>query len=98
MSVLYLNNVRLGSIVLKKSGLVPMAEKYAPEIEILTFSRGCLTRISRSSVQKRCFYPSIFELFGQTDCFQQNRSKAATGQIPRSGFWRAETAREFIQG
>jgi hypothetical protein len=37
-------------IVLKKSSLVSMAEKYAPEIEILTFSRGCLTLISRSSV------------------------------------------------
>lgn len=37
-------------IVLKKSGLVPMAEKYASEIEILTFSRGRMTRISRGSV------------------------------------------------
>jgi hypothetical protein len=58
-------------IVLKKSGLVPIDEKYASEIEILTFSRGCLTRISRSSVQKRCIHPSIFEQFGQTDFFNR---------------------------
>lgn len=58
-------------ILLKKSGLASMAEKYASEIEILTFSRGCGTRISRSSVQKLGFHPSVFEQFGQTDFFNR---------------------------
>jgi hypothetical protein len=85
MSVLYLNNVRFGSIVLKKSGLVPMAEKYAPEIEILTFSRGCLIRISSSSVQKRCLYPSIFELFGQTNFFNRIGRKQPLDRFREAG-------------
>lgn len=61
--------VRNLPILLKKSALVSMTEKYAPEFEILTFSRGLLTRILRSSVQKRCFHPLVFEHFGETDFF-----------------------------
>ena len=48
-------------ILLKKYGLVLTTEKYASEIEFLAFSRGVQTRILRSSGQKMCFYPSIFE-------------------------------------
>ncbi|TVT86175.1 hypothetical protein FPT12_02455 [Pseudomonas sp. H3(2019)] len=51
--------------------MASMAEKYASEIEILTFSRGCGTRISRSSVKKWEFHPSVFEQFGQTDFFNR---------------------------
>ncbi|KAA0978547.1 hypothetical protein FQ187_25750 [Pseudomonas sp. ANT_J28] len=56
---------------MKKSGLISTEEKHAPEIEILAFSRGFQTRISRSRVQKRCFYPSVLEHFGQTDFFNR---------------------------
>jgi len=37
-------------ILLKKSAMVSAAEKYASEIEIFTFGRGCQAQISRSSV------------------------------------------------
>ena len=57
-------------ILLKKSAMVCASEKYASEIEIFTFGRF-RTRISRSSTQKRCFYPSLFERFGQTDFFNR---------------------------
>ncbi|TNB78903.1 hypothetical protein FHJ31_25140 [Pseudomonas sp. Fig-3] len=58
-------------ILLKKSASVPTVEKYAPEIEICVLRRRFRTRISRSSVQKRCFHPLIFEHFGQTDFFNR---------------------------
>jgi len=57
--------------VLKKSASVSTAEKYAPEIEICVFGRRFRTRISRSSVQKRCVHPSMFERFGKTDFFNR---------------------------
>ena len=63
--------VRYWPILLKKSGLVSTAEKYAPEIEILAFSRGFRTRILRISVPKRCFHPPVFEHFGETDFFNR---------------------------
>jgi hypothetical protein len=43
-------NVRYWPILLKKSAMVSAAEKYASEIEIFTFGRGCQAQISRSSV------------------------------------------------
>jgi hypothetical protein len=52
-----------GSILLKKSAMVYVSEKYVSEIEIFTFGRGFRTRVSRSSVQKR--------RFGQTDFFNR---------------------------
>jgi hypothetical protein len=58
-------------IVLKKSAMVCASEKYASEIEIFTFGRGFLTRISRSSVQKRRFHRSMAMQFGQTDFFNR---------------------------
>ncbi len=58
-------------ILLKKSASVSTAEKFAPEIEICALGRRFTTRISRSSTQKRCFYPSVFEHFGQTDFFNR---------------------------
>lgn len=42
-------------ILLKKSGLVSTAEKYALEIEISTLNRGFGAQISRSCGQKRNF-------------------------------------------
>ncbi|MBO1538433.1 hypothetical protein, partial [Pseudomonas sp. OA65] len=39
--------------------------------EIFTFGRGFLTRISRSSVQKRRFHRSMAMQFGQTDFFNR---------------------------
>ena len=62
-------------IVLKKSASVSTVEKYAPEIEICVFCRRFRTRISRSSMQKRCFHQSIFARFGQTDFFNRIRQK-----------------------
>ncbi|PMY41458.1 hypothetical protein C1Y35_07680 [Pseudomonas sp. GW456-L14] len=56
---------------MKKSASVFTAEKYAPEIEICVFGRKFSTRISRSSVQKRCFHPSMFDRFGKTDFFNR---------------------------
>ncbi len=60
-----------GSILLKKPAMVCASEKYAPEIEIFTLGRGFRTRISRSSVQKRCFLQSMIRQFGQTDFFNR---------------------------
>lgn len=54
-------------ILLKEPGLVSMAEKYAPEIEILAFSRGFWTWISSSSVQKKCFPRSVLDHFGKAE-------------------------------
>ncbi|MBO1542166.1 hypothetical protein J3361_28890 [Pseudomonas sp. OA65] len=51
--------------------MVCASEKYASEIEIFTFGRGFLTRISRSSVQKRRFHRSMAMQFGQTDFFNR---------------------------
>jgi len=59
----------LWPILLKKSASVSTAEKFAPEIEICALGRRFTTRISRSSTQEGCFYPSVFERFGQTDFF-----------------------------
>jgi len=64
-------NVRYWPILLKKSASISTAEKYAPEIEICVLGRRFRTRISHSSVQKRCFHPSIFDRFGQTDFFNR---------------------------
>lgn len=44
-----------GSILLKKSGLVSAAEKYASDIEIFTFGRGFQAQLSSSTVQKGVF-------------------------------------------
>lgn len=63
--------VRFWPILLKKSASVSTAEKFAPEIEICALGRRFTTRISSSSTQKRCFYPSVFERFGQTDFFNR---------------------------
>jgi putative phosphoesterase len=52
---------------LKKSASVSTAEKYASEIEICVLGRQFRTRVSRGNLQKRCFHPSIFKHFGQTD-------------------------------
>ena len=72
-------------ILLKKSGLVSTTEKYAPEFEILTFSRGFQTRILRSSVQKRCFHPLVFEHFGETDFFNSIDPKRPVMASTKSG-------------
>ncbi|MFL8989552.1 hypothetical protein Q8X48_14670 [Pseudomonas sp. QLc11A] len=62
---------RFWPILLKKSASVSTTEKYALEIEIYFFGKRSRTRISRSSVQKRCFHPSMFERFGKTDFFNR---------------------------
>ncbi|QDV96791.1 hypothetical protein FFH90_021830 [Pseudomonas sp. ATCC 43928] len=66
-----LSNRQQSADSVEKVGFGFHAEKYAPEIEICLFGRRFRTRISRSSVQKRCFHPSIFERFGQTDFFNK---------------------------
>lgn len=58
-------------IVLKKSTSNSTAEKYAPEIEIRILGRTFRRWISRSNVQNRCFHPSVFERFVQTDVFKR---------------------------
>jgi hypothetical protein len=58
-------------ILLKKSAMVCVSEKYESEIEIFTFCSGFRTQISRSSVQKRCFHQSMIRQFGQTDFFNR---------------------------
>jgi len=72
---------RFWPILLKKSASVSTAEKYAPEIEICVFGRRFRTRISRSSVQKRCFRPSMFERFGKTDFFNRIGQKLWDGHL-----------------
>ncbi|EJL04877.1 hypothetical protein PflQ2_1992 [Pseudomonas fluorescens Q2-87] len=62
---------RFRPILLKKSAMVATAEKYAPEVEILTLGRGFQAQISRSSVQKRRFHRPIFRPFGRTDFFNR---------------------------
>jgi hypothetical protein len=64
-------HVRFWPILLKKSGLVSAAEKYASEIEIFTFGRGFQAQISRSSVQKRRFHWSMTRQFWMTDFFNR---------------------------
>jgi hypothetical protein len=73
-------------IVLKKSASLSTSEKYAPEIEICVFGRRFRTRISRSSVQKRCFHPSMFERFGKTDFFNEfgRKRTAANGKFRKT--------------
>ncbi|PRA52616.1 hypothetical protein CQZ98_16405 [Pseudomonas sp. MYb115] len=56
--------------------MVCASEKYASEIEIFTFGRGFQARISRSSVQKRRFHPSMVRQFVQTDFFNRIDPKA----------------------
>ncbi|CAI8857707.1 hypothetical protein EMIT0P176_320018 [Pseudomonas sp. IT-P176] len=49
--LLLIPDVRIGSILLKKSVMVSTVEKYAFEIEIFTSSRGFWAQISRSYAQ-----------------------------------------------
>ena len=60
---------RFWPILLKKSGLVSTAEKYALQIEIFTLSRGFRAQISRSCAQKRRFQQSVRVQSGRTDFF-----------------------------
>jgi hypothetical protein len=60
-----------GSILLKKSAIVSMTEKYASEIEILNLRRGVRTQISRSRVLKMRFHRSIFRQVEKTDFFNR---------------------------
>lgn len=64
-------NDGFGPILLKKSGLVSAAEKYASEIEIFTFGRGFQAQISSSTVQKRRFHWSMTRQFWMTDFFNR---------------------------
>ena len=75
-------NGRNRPILLKKSAMVCASEKYASEIEIFTFGRGFRTRISRSSVQKRCFRQSMIRQFGQTDFFNRIGQWRTFDQMP----------------
>ena len=56
-------------ILLKKSAMVSTAEKYAPEIEIFTLSRGFRANILRSCAQKRHFLQSVRAQPGRTGFF-----------------------------
>nr|QDK64826.1 hypothetical protein pA16J1_p12 [Pseudomonas sp.] len=56
---------------MKKSDIVFTAEKYASEIEMLTFGRGLRAQISRSNAQRKRFHESICGEFGQTDFFNR---------------------------
>jgi len=40
-----------------------------------------MSRISGSSVQKRCFHPSIFERFGQADFFNRIGQKQSFERV-----------------
>ncbi|MGB7649553.1 MAG: hypothetical protein WBM22_29280, partial [Pseudomonas fluorescens] len=60
-------------ILLKKSGLVSAAEKYASEIEIFTFGRGFQAQISSSTVQKKAFSLVNDQAVLDDRLFQQNR-------------------------
>jgi hypothetical protein len=62
---------RNGLIVLKKSNSIFSTDKYALEIEILTFGRGFRTLISRSNVQKWRFHRSRNGSLGKTDFFNR---------------------------
>lgn len=76
-----------GSILLKKSAMVSTVEKYAPEIEIFTLSRGVRGQISRSGAQKRRFQRSVCGESGRTDFFNtigRNRSLRSHCFCPRA--------------
>ena len=60
-----------GSILLKKSAVVSIAEKYASEIEVLNFRKDFRAEISRRGVLKRRFHRSMFRQFGKTDFFNR---------------------------
>ncbi|MCY1259544.1 hypothetical protein D9M68_89940 [compost metagenome] len=68
---------RIWPILLKKSAMVFMAEKYAFEIEIFTLCRSFRTQISRSSVQKNAFSPFNDKAVWADRLFQQNRPVSA---------------------
>ncbi|AVU74225.1 hypothetical protein CRX69_03090 [Pseudomonas rhizophila] len=51
--------------------MVSTVEKYAPEIEIFTLSRGIRAQISRSGAQKRRFQRSVCGESGRTDFFNR---------------------------
>jgi len=72
-------------ILLKKSGLVSAAEKYAPEIEIFAFGRGFQAQISRSSVQKRRFHWSMTRQFWMTDFFNRIGQKPSLRNASHRG-------------
>ncbi|QZP30489.1 hypothetical protein [Pseudomonas sp. DR48] len=58
-------------ILLKKSAVFSKAEKYASEIEILNVRRAFQAEISRRSVLKRRFHPSILRHSEKTDFFNR---------------------------
>lgn len=58
-------------ILLKKSALISMVEKYALEIEIFTLSRGFRAQISRSGAQKTYFQRSVCGQSEKTDFFNR---------------------------
>ena len=76
-------------ILLKKSAVFSKAEKYASEIEILNVRRAFQAEISRRSVLKRRFHPSILRHSEKTDFFNrigQKRSllrKSVLNATPR---------------
>jgi hypothetical protein len=60
-----------GRQLLKRGQIYFAGNKSVPfsRSPFLAFSCRFRTRISRSSVQKRSFHPSVFERFGQADFF-----------------------------
>ena len=74
-------------ILLKNSDVVSTGEKYASEIEILTFGRGYRAWISRSNVQQRCFHRSICGWSGRTDFFNRIGQKRTVCIINFSPFF-----------
>jgi hypothetical protein len=58
-------------ILLKKSAMVSMVEKYALEIKIFVLNRGFQAQISRSGAQKRHFQRSVCRRSGRTDFFNR---------------------------
>ena len=67
-------------ILLKKSAVFSKAEKYASEIEILNVRRAFQAEISRRSVLKRRFHPSILRHSEKTDFFNRIGQKRTVTQ------------------
>lgn len=74
-----------GSVLLKKSAIVSVTEKYASEIEILNPRTGVRTQISRSSVLKMRFHRSISRQFEKTDFFNTIDPSLPVGATTNAG-------------
>ena len=73
--------VRKRPIPLKKSAMVPAAEKYASEIEIFTYGSGYRSQILRGGVLKRRFHQSVFWPYQKTDFFNRIGKKRSVRYV-----------------